>query len=204
MFDPNVEGLKQKHDVRSLLETLSGHYWFASEGFFGPKASYDAASRTVLASLRRLGRGAVPALIDALQDNSFLVRLEAVKALGKLGDARAAEPILTALSEAKNERRKWQKDPFTPWFHQAGALLKACETALENIGGPAVEAAQLAEQLAAAEAEVGRLAAKLASGRFRDNAPPALVVQEEKKVAAAQTRVEELRQRLAEYRARQK
>ncbi len=43
-------------------------------------------------------REAVPALIGALKDSLFSVRLEAAKALGKLGDERAFGPLADVVS----------------------------------------------------------------------------------------------------------
>jgi valyl-tRNA synthetase len=52
--------------------------------------------------------------------------------------------------------------------------------------------------MAEAEAEVGRLEAKLGNAAFREKAPATVVAKEEEKLAAARARLEGLRQRLAE------
>jgi valyl-tRNA synthetase len=57
---------------------------------------------------------------------------------------------------------------------------------------------RLSRQLAAAEAEVGRAEARLADEQFRQKAPTDVVAREEEKLAAARSRAEALRQRLAE------
>ncbi|NIN95737.1 MAG: class I tRNA ligase family protein, partial [Anaerolineae bacterium] len=57
---------------------------------------------------------------------------------------------------------------------------------------------RLSKQMAEAEAEVGRLEAKLGNAAFREKAPAAVVAKEEDKLAAARARLEGLRQRLAE------
>jgi valyl-tRNA synthetase len=60
------------------------------------------------------------------------------------------------------------------------------------------ERGRLEKQLAASEAEVERLQARLADEQFRSRAPEAVVQRERDKLAATQARSEGLRQRLAE------
>jgi len=60
------------------------------------------------------------------------------------------------------------------------------------------ERGRLEKQLAASEAEVERLQARLADEQFRSRAPEAVVARERDKLAAAQARSEGLRHRLAE------
>ena len=59
--------------------------------------------RAVLAnSLERV----VTALVKALQDSGFLVRNEATKALGKIGDKRAIGPLQAAMGRGEEDLRK--------------------------------------------------------------------------------------------------
>jgi valyl-tRNA synthetase len=60
------------------------------------------------------------------------------------------------------------------------------------------ERARLSKQMAKVEEEVGRIETKLGNAAFREKAPAAVVAKEEDKLAAAQARLEGLRQRLAE------
>ncbi len=62
------------------------------------------------------------------------------------------------------------------------------------------ERARLSKQMTEAEAEVRRLEAKLGNAAFREKAPAKVVANEEDRLAAAQARLEGLRQRLAELR----
>jgi HEAT repeat protein len=50
-------------------------------------------------------RGAVPALVEALQGEYFTVRARAALALGKIGDTRAIQPLLPALKDQEGEVR---------------------------------------------------------------------------------------------------
>jgi HEAT repeat protein len=56
-------------------------------------------SLTVQYSLRMLGQPAVGPLIAALKDGDWRVRVQAAKALGEFGDARAVESLLAALED---------------------------------------------------------------------------------------------------------
>ncbi len=60
------------------------------------------------------------------------------------------------------------------------------------------ERARLSKQLTDAEGEAQRLEAKLANAAFREKAPAPVVEKEEEKLAAARSRLDGLRQRLAE------
>ena len=60
------------------------------------------------------------------------------------------------------------------------------------------ERARLTRQVEQVEGQVSRLGAKLADERFRAKAPPHIVAQEEERLAAARSRLEGLRRRLAE------
>src|SRR5439155_8802409 len=46
-----------------------------------------------------LGEAAVPALVGSLRDRFATVRRDAVKALGKIADPRAAEPLVAILAD---------------------------------------------------------------------------------------------------------
>ena len=83
----------------------------------------DAASD----ALAKIGAPIVEPLIAALKDNDLGVRKGAANALGKIGDARAVEPLIAALMEGGTD-------------DSAGVLRSATARALGNIGAPAVEA----------------------------------------------------------------
>jgi hypothetical protein len=50
-------------------------------------------------SLVALGKGAVPPLIEALKNGSYLIRWEAAKALGEIADPEAAPTLVDALED---------------------------------------------------------------------------------------------------------
>ncbi len=60
------------------------------------------------------------------------------------------------------------------------------------------ERAKLSKQMAEAEGEIKRLEGKLANEQFRSRAPADVVAKEQEKLAAAKSRAEGLRGRLAE------
>lgn len=62
---------------------------------------HDMAVRGQAANtLIEMGAAAVPGLLEALQDASPRVRLQATVALGKIGDASAVDALLAALNDA--------------------------------------------------------------------------------------------------------
>jgi HEAT repeat protein len=71
-----------------------------------------AASAEVLGLFGAEAKGAVPALIEAVQrrerdDNNWLVRLKAIEALGRIGpDAKPAIPVLRGLMKEKQHNRQ--------------------------------------------------------------------------------------------------
>ncbi len=56
-------------------------------------------------ALAKIGKPAVEHLIQALNDNNWTVRWEAIDALGKIKDIRAFESLLQALKDVKSEVR---------------------------------------------------------------------------------------------------
>jgi valyl-tRNA synthetase len=60
------------------------------------------------------------------------------------------------------------------------------------------ERTRLQKQIAEAEGEVGRLEAKLANAQFTARAPEQVVAKEQERLATARTRLEGLRESLAE------
>jgi valyl-tRNA synthetase len=69
---------------------------------------------------------------------------------------------------------------------------------LAGLFDPAAERARLGKLVAEAEAEAGRIEAKLANEQFRARAPAQVVATEEARLAAARQRLEGLRASLAE------
>jgi len=89
-----------------------------------------------------------------------------------------------------------------PREEAVAVILQGAEVVLPLAGLLDIEAerARLRGQAAEAEAEVQRLAAKLANEQFRSRAPQEVVAKEEGKLAAARARLEGLRARLRELR----
>lgn len=81
------------------------------------------SGRTALGSLVRLGPLSVEALIGAQQDESRVIRKDAARALGGIGDARAASPLGTALSDGDLDVRR----------EAAEALVKIGEPAVQPV-----------------------------------------------------------------------
>ena len=65
----------------------------------------ESHSRAAIAALEKQGSPAVPALIGLLGEKSWDVQREAIRALGRLGDPRAVEPLLAVLQEPDGLRR---------------------------------------------------------------------------------------------------
>ncbi len=92
--------------VRSLLRELRAT----------PKGSMDflysgRSDEEIQADFDRLGRRAVPALIDALNDPDGSIRYLAVGQLGRLRDARAVQPLIHCLQADRDEIvRHWAAD----------------------------------------------------------------------------------------------
>ena len=82
----------------------------------------------------------------------------------------------------------------------ASAVLAEAQVILPLAGMIDIEAerARLSSQLAEAEGEVRRLEGKLANEQFRSRAPQEVVAREEERLAAARSRAQALRDRLAE------
>lgn len=89
MFKPNVEKLKEKRDVKGLINALSHKDWGVRNG---------AAE-----ALRKIGKPAVEPLIQLLKDESAGVLQEkAAGILGEIGDTRAVEPLILVLENDLN------------------------------------------------------------------------------------------------------
>ena len=71
--------------IETLIKTLSSHKDKAREG----------ARHTLVA----LGKAAVPSLIEALQSKNTLMKWEAAKALGEIGDPETAPVLVKALED---------------------------------------------------------------------------------------------------------
>ena len=114
-------------------------------------------------------------------------------------DLEAARPILESLARVRplhlvRDARE------TPKSGVASTVLAEAQVVLPLAGLIDVDAERerLSKQMAEAEAEVSRLEGKLANAAFREKAPAAVVAKEQEKLAAAQARLEGLRQRLSE------
>jgi HEAT repeat protein len=73
--------------VGSLMDTLAS-----------PDGHVRQIGRRALVAM---GKAAVPGLIEALKDASWIVRWEAAKALGETGDPRAGAALVAALSDER-------------------------------------------------------------------------------------------------------
>ena len=80
--------------VPYLMEALHDSYWWYER---------ELAAGDLLAAIEKMGSAAVDPLIEALQDKEGTVRKFAATLLGKLGDARAVEPLGMALYDMHHE-----------------------------------------------------------------------------------------------------
>jgi HEAT repeat protein len=78
-FKPNVEEMERKGDVRGLAKALNGKDFRIQ----------DRAAE----ALTRMGKAAVEPLLEILSGGNSYARFKAVRALGKIKDARATEPL---------------------------------------------------------------------------------------------------------------
>ncbi|MDO8616746.1 MAG: valine--tRNA ligase [Dehalococcoidia bacterium] len=111
----------------------------------------------------------------------------------------AARPLLEALARVRPLHIVGDTAE-APSQGVASAVLAQAHVVLPLAGmiDLGAERQRLTAQLQEAEGEVKRLEAKLANEQFRARAPAAVVAKEEEKLAAAGSRLEGLRQRLAE------
>jgi HEAT repeat protein len=93
--------------VPRLLELLSDDHEFAWEGLdenghaLGTSSPGDEAA----IALGSIGEPAIQGLIEKLEDREDTVRWRAVYALGRTGDARAVEPLISALQDRNADVR---------------------------------------------------------------------------------------------------
>lgn len=80
-------------DVAALIEKLRN----------GNVAIRDEATEALIAC----GAPAVPGLIEALHDPSFLVQMRVARVLGAIGDPRSVRPLITVLHQT---RLQWDSD----------------------------------------------------------------------------------------------
>jgi HEAT repeat protein len=102
------------------------------EGFVANLASHNDAKRVKARhSLVALGKAAVPSLIEALRNSNTLMRWEAAKALGEIGDPGSAPALVKALEDEEFDVR---------WLAAEGLIkmnvnaLRPLLQALENRG----------------------------------------------------------------------
>ena len=88
MKSENDEGQTFAKAIDALLDHVKQHDW---------KISWSTADE-----LAEIGEPAVPRLISALTDEDGYVRDVAAIALGKIGDARAVEPLISAMRHKDN------------------------------------------------------------------------------------------------------
>jgi HEAT repeat protein len=76
------------------------------EAFIANLASHDDAKRVKARhSLVAIGKAAVPSLIEALKNSNTLMRWEAAKALGEIGDPGTAPALVKALEDEEFDVR---------------------------------------------------------------------------------------------------
>jgi HEAT repeat protein len=92
LFKPDVEKLERNKDVDGLIKALG----YTKDSQVG----YDAAK-----ALGKMGISAVDPLIAALRDSEWVVRRNAAKALGAIGDSKAVDPLVTALKDSHDSVR---------------------------------------------------------------------------------------------------
>ncbi|MFQ5435244.1 MAG: HEAT repeat domain-containing protein [Anaerolineae bacterium] len=81
---PKVEKLEAKQDIEGLIKAL---------GYNKKRKAFEVQSAAVEA-LVRIGSAAVKPLCEALRDDDYNIRDNAIRALGQIGDVRAIEPLL--------------------------------------------------------------------------------------------------------------
>lgn len=77
--------------IETLINALSSHD--------------DAVRVQARHSLVAIGKTAVPSLVEALRDKNYLMRWEAAKALGEIGDPQAAPALVNALEDEEFDVR---------------------------------------------------------------------------------------------------
>jgi|GEM_PF-6947358 len=92
-FKPNVEKLKARKDVDGLIKALK-------------YKRHEYIQREAARALRDIGDEAVPHLIQALKDETPIVRNFVANILGEIGDARAVEPLIMTLKDEDTYIRK--------------------------------------------------------------------------------------------------
>ena len=118
---------------------------------------------------------------------------------GALPTLEAARPMVESLARVR-PLHLVSDAAATPKTAVASAVLAEAQVVLPLAGMIDIEAerSRLSAQLAEVENEVRRLEGKLSNEQFRSKAPEDVVRREEEKLAAARTRAEGLRGRLAE------
>jgi len=130
---------------------------------------------------------------------SRFVEVYVVAAPASRGAAEASRPVIEALARAR-PLHVVDGAGAAPREEAVAVILQGAEVVLPLAGLLDIEAerARLRGQAAQAEAEVQRLAEKLANEQFRSRAPQEVVAKEEGKLAAARARLEGLQARLRE------
>lgn len=82
-LEAKVRRLEAKRDIRGLIRAMSG-----------------MAQTNAIAALVEIGSPAVELLIAALQNEDYQVRGGAAKALGRIGDKEAIEPLIPVLKDS--------------------------------------------------------------------------------------------------------
>jgi HEAT repeat protein len=117
--DERVPGLL----VRALSDSDNGVRWCAglslrrhpssqaSPALVGMLADQDALSRRLAGdALVAIGSPAVPELLEVMEQDDPLVRLEAVRALAKIGDERAVPALFVALDDSSALIEYWASE----------------------------------------------------------------------------------------------
>ncbi len=82
---PNIQKLKSKGDIKGLIKAL--HY-----------LNDESICKAAIGALTELGSDAVEPLIDVLNGEDSMASVYAAKALGKIGDTRAVEPLIAHMN----------------------------------------------------------------------------------------------------------
>lgn len=85
---PNIEALRAKGDIPGLIKAL---------GYFGWTSWLPDTAQEALV---QIGEPAIDPLIASLQEPDEIKR-RAIRALGKIGDVRAIEPLIAAFGDAR-------------------------------------------------------------------------------------------------------
>lgn len=142
-----IKALRYKNDKQPRIEAAQALGLLADTQAIEPLilALDDLLVRdTAAAALCRFGAGAVPALIDALKNPSESIRLFAAQCLGRIGDTRAIEPLISCAEHETPQMRKAAIEALSAGRFKHDASFETLKNALNDVDAAVREAAVLA------------------------------------------------------------